>query len=63
MKNAFDHFDKDENGCITVEEIANVFGFKERINEFSSIIEECDIDQNGSVELDEFIYIIEKILL
>ncbi len=63
MKEAFDHFDKDDSGQITVDEIANVFGFNERINEFSSIIEECDIDQNGSVELDEFIYIMEKIIL
>ena len=63
MKEAFDHFDKDDSGQITVDEIANVFGFNEIINEFFTVIEECDIDQNGSVELDEFIYIMEKIIL
>ena len=63
MKDAFDHFDKDDSGQITVDEIANVFGFNEIINEFFTVIEECDIDQNGSVELDEFIYIMEKIIL
>ena len=34
----------------------------DQIIEFQNIIEECDIDKNGTVELNEFIIIMEKIL-
>ena len=63
MKEAFIHFDLDKNGNISVDDISKVLGFKDHYSEFAAVIEECDIDQNGAVEYDEFIYIMEKILL
>ena len=65
MKDAFEHFDIDKSGSISVEDISKVFGFnlnENNLQEFQNIIEECDIDKNGTVELNEFIIIMEKIL-
>ena len=65
MKDAFEHFDIDKSGSISVEDISKVFGFnlnENNLQEFQNIIEECDIDKNGKVELNEFIIIMEKIL-
>ena len=65
MKDAFEHFDIDKSGSISVEDISKVFGFnlnENNLQEFQNIIEECDIDKNGIVELNEFIIIMEKIL-
>ena len=65
MKQAFEHFDNDKSGSITVNDMIKVFGFNtntNNLNEFQKIIDECDIDKNGSIELNEFITIMEKIL-
>ena len=65
MKQAFEHFDNDKSGSITINDMIKVFGFNtnsNNLNEFQKIIDECDINKNGSIELNEFITIMEKIL-
>ena len=65
MKQAFEHFDNDKSESITVDDMIKVFGFNDNnnhLNEFQKIIDECDIDKNGAIELNEFISIMEKIL-
>ncbi len=65
MKDAFEHFDIDKSGSISLQDICKVFGFngnQNNLKEFEKIIEKCDIDKNGTVELNEFIIIMEKIL-
>ena len=65
MKQAFEHFDIDKNGKITVENIAKIFGFYENeniLNELQNVIDECDVDnQKGYFELNDFINIMKKI--
>ena len=65
MKQAFEHFDIDKTGKITVENIAKIFGFYENeniLNELHNVIKECDVDnEKGYFELNDFIHIMKKI--
>ncbi len=65
MKQAFEHFDIDKNGKITVENIAKILGFDKNeniINELQNVIDQCDVDnQKGYFELNDFINIMKKI--
>ena len=66
LKNCFEYFDKDKNGEITVDEIKTTFkDYKEKLTdeEFISVIKECDLNQNGVIDYDEFKTVMEKILI
>lgn len=64
IKASFDQFDEDRNGHITCKEIGNLMkslgedvpGYKIR-----DMIKEVDIDENGTVEFDEFIEMYKKV--
>ncbi|KAL7124032.1 hypothetical protein ABFS83_14G021100 [Erythranthe nasuta] len=56
---AFTTFDKDGDGCITIEDLARMMRCLDQINptekELRDIINEIDSDGNGTIELDEFL--------
>mmetsp|Transcript_16089 Transcript_16089/g.11604 ORF Transcript_16089/g.11604 Transcript_16089/m.11604 type:complete len:87 (+) Transcript_16089:2106-2366(+) len=57
LKAAFDMFDQDKSGAITLDEIINVLGVnknKEEIEEWKAIIEGIDADGNGEISFEEF---------
>ncbi|KAE8669191.1 GTPase-activating protein gyp7-like [Hibiscus syriacus] len=59
LKDAFDVFDRDHDGLITVEELGSVLnslGLKEgdRVEDCREMIRKVDIDGDGMVDFDEF---------
>jgi len=57
-KDAFDQFDRDGNGDITIEELGTVMrslGQNPTDAELKDIINEVDIDNNGSINFEEFL--------
>ncbi|KAK8559131.1 hypothetical protein V6N13_098724 [Hibiscus sabdariffa] len=59
LKEAFDVFDRDNDGLITVEELGSVLsslGLKEgdKVEDCREMIRKVDIDGNGMVDFDEF---------
>ncbi|MBA0841122.1 hypothetical protein Goarm_003635, partial [Gossypium armourianum] len=63
FKEAFCLFDKDGNGCVTVEELAMVIGSLDRYpteEELHDMITEFDADGNGAVEFAEFFNLMAK---
>ncbi|KAE9589718.1 putative EF-hand domain pair protein [Lupinus albus] len=57
FKEAFCLFDKDEDGCIFVEELATVIRSLDQNpteEELQDMISEVDVDVNGTIEFDEF---------
>jgi calcium-dependent protein kinase len=66
LKFAFDFYDKDKNGFITLDELNEVFN-KENGNEFSKdefkkIIDEVDLNKDGFIDFEEFKIMMNKIL-
>ncbi|XP_022849765.1 calmodulin-like protein 8 isoform X1 [Olea europaea var. sylvestris] len=58
FKEAFSLFDKDGDGCITIEELATVirsFDLNPTEKELEEIINEVDSDGNGTIEFAEFL--------
>jgi len=58
LKDAFTLFDSDNDGVITKEELGAVLGqlgLKATIAEIEDMINEIDLDQTGTVDLEEFI--------
>jgi Ca2+-binding EF-hand superfamily protein len=63
FREAFEMFDKDQDGAITIDELADLMralNFPPTESEISSMKAEIDIDQNGSVDFKEFINIIAR---
>ncbi|TYI61377.1 hypothetical protein E1A91_D10G168800v1 [Gossypium mustelinum] len=63
FKEAFCLFDKDGNGCVTVEELAMVIGSLDRYpteEELHDMITEFDADGDGAVEFAEFFNLMAK---
>lgn len=57
IKKAFDHFDQDGSGTISVEELDNVFKSLGRIHtpqELKNIVKKIDKDGSGLISLEEF---------
>ena len=64
IKQAFEHFDVDKTGKITVDNITHVLRVQDNenlINDFQNLFDEFDNGNDGSVELNQFNNIIEKI--
>nr|WAW84882.1 fimbrin 2 [Halisarca dujardinii] len=60
----FDQFDEDKNGHITAKEIGNVMkGLGESVPQYKirDMIKEVDLDENGTVEFEEFVIMFQKI--
>nr|AAA92677.1 calmodulin-like protein [Pisum sativum] len=58
FKEAFGLFDKDGDGCVTVEELATVIRSLDQNpteEELQDMISEVDADGNGTIEFDEFL--------
>ncbi|KAB2014640.1 hypothetical protein ES319_D09G240500v1 [Gossypium barbadense] len=58
FKEAFNFFDKDGDGCITVEELATVIKSLDQNpseEELQDMINEVDADGNGTIEFSEFL--------
>ena len=69
LKFAFDYFDRDENGCITFDEIKEIFFINNKNKKDSKAKEqllkcfkESDINGNGNLTFDEFIAMTKKII-
>ena len=69
LKFAFDYFDRDENGCITFDEIKEIFFINDKNKKDSKAKEqllkcfkESDINGNGNLTFDEFIAMTKKII-
>ena len=69
LKFAFDYFDRDENGCITFDEIKEIFFLNDKNKKDSKAKEqllkcfkESDINGNGNLTFDEFIAMTKKII-
>ncbi|KAE8698277.1 Calmodulin-like protein 11 [Hibiscus syriacus] len=63
LKEAFDFFDKDGDGCITVEELATVIRSLDQNpsdQELQDTINEADADGNGTIEFSEFLNLMAK---
>ncbi|KAK7344066.1 hypothetical protein VNO77_13308 [Canavalia gladiata] len=63
FKEAFGLFDKDGDGCITVEELATVIRSLDQNpteEELQDMISEVDADGNGTIEFDEFLSLMAK---
>ncbi|KAG6480815.1 neo-calmodulin-like [Zingiber officinale] len=62
-KEAFSLFDKDGDGCITVEELADVvrsLGHDPTKQELQDMIMEVDVNGNGTIEFNEFLSIMDR---
>ncbi|XP_062203319.1 uncharacterized protein LOC133905523 [Phragmites australis] len=59
FRQAFSFFDKDGDGCITVEELATVMGSlqgqRPSAEELREMIRDADADGNGTIEFAEFL--------
>ncbi|MBA0768455.1 hypothetical protein Gotri_017256 [Gossypium trilobum] len=63
FKEAFNFFDKDGDGCITVEELATVIKSLDQNpseEELQDMINEVDADGNGTIEFSEFLNLMAK---
>ncbi|KAH9764760.1 calmodulin-like protein 8 [Citrus sinensis] len=63
FKEAFCLFDKDGDGCITVEELATVIRSLDQNpteEELQDMINEVDSDRNGTIEFGEFLNLMAK---
>ena len=57
LQTAFDFFDKDKSGSISVDEIKEVLGVKKKLtddNIWNELIREADADGNGEIDFEEF---------
>ena len=62
-KEAFDMFDKDKSGTISVTEIVKImknFGYPIKKEEAKKMVEEIDVSGDGELDFDEFVTIMEK---
>ena len=58
LKDAFSIFDKDKNGSINTLELGTVMrklGFNPTEDDLRNIIKEVDTDENGTIEISEFL--------
>ena len=69
LKFAFDYFDRDENGCITFDEIKEIFFLNDKNKKDSKAkdqllkcFKECDTNGNGNLTFDEFLTMTKKII-
>ncbi|KAA0049321.1 hypothetical protein IC582_012651 [Cucumis melo] len=63
FKEAFCLFDKDGDGCITIEELATVIRSLDQNpteEELQDMIKEVDVDGNGTIEFAEFLNLMAK---
>ncbi|XP_038902291.1 calmodulin-like protein 11 [Benincasa hispida] len=63
FKEAFCLFDKDGDGCITIEELATVIRSLDQNpteEELQDMIKEVDVDGNGTIEFTEFLNLMAK---
>lgn len=62
-REAFENFDKDHNGSISIKELASMMkslGQNPTDQELREIISEVDIDGNGHIDFNEFVIIMQK---
>lgn len=52
LEKAFQLFDKDENGLLSVEEIKNFFGGDQAV--WKNVLKEVDTNGDGEVDFEEF---------
>ena len=63
FREAFEIFDKDQDGAITIDELADLLralGYPPSEQEINNMKTECDIDQNGNIDFREFITLIAR---
>lgn len=54
LKAAFDRFDGDGNGSISIDELKKVLGNQQTDEVLESIMKEVDLDGNGEIDIKEF---------
>ena len=64
IQDAFDFFDKDKNGTITLEEVKKAFKKEKNYKEedFKNIINQIDLNQDSKIDYNEFKKMMETIL-
>merc|ERR1712066_83007 len=66
LKQCFDRFDSQKNGCISAEAVGGILsmmGLKFSRDELKGIIQEIDIDGSGEIEFEEFLVLAAKFLM
>jgi len=58
VRKAFDHFDTDKNGQITLDELQKVL--RTRRADLLKLLAECDMNEDGGISFDEFITLVQK---
>eukprot|EP00026_Physarum_polycephalum_P016399 Phypoly_transcript_17291.p1 GENE.Phypoly_transcript_17291~~Phypoly_transcript_17291.p1 ORF type:complete len:163 (+),score=20.80 Phypoly_transcript_17291:58-489(+) len=58
IRTAFDHFDEDRSGEITVDEMQKALRIRK--SEVMKLMAECDVNNDGRVSFDEFLKLIVK---
>ena len=61
LKMAFNYFDEDKNGKISVMELKKALGFSCSIEIFKDLIKEFDENKDGEISFDEFTKMMNKL--
>lgn len=65
LRQAFEFFDKDGSGSISLDELKQVLGVKKRLVDdgvWNQLISEVDIDGNGEIDYKEFKIMMNKLV-
>ena len=64
LKNAFNTFDEDGDGHISLEEVKHILGKNKKISEnvWTEIIDEVDENKDGYIDFDEFKHMMNKFI-
>ena len=58
---AFNLFDKDKSGTISINEIKGILGGEDRDSQFEDIIKEVDMNGDGEIDINEFTMMMAKV--
>lgn len=56
-------FDRDKDGfisCIEIKSVLSKFGFEHSLKDIDEMIQEKDIDQDGRINFDEFVSVLQR---
>ena len=63
LQDVFDQFDKDKDGKISAKELENAMqsmGQNPTVDEVQEMMREVDLNQDGKIDFDEFMYLMTK---